>query len=225
MLRRSLDQPRTRRLRRLAASVQPTVPIDAAIQVEPGAQLASTARCSCGASHAGCSAIASSRTCTSSCKAIARASNAVSFVIDRGQGERAERRVDNGPADCDQFHSALALSIALAIDATLARREREARQAENLPSDEELLTKPERPEPAYFRLAFGVFGQATAGLLTNVSAALSGRLEIGFIPWLDLRFGGITTALQDQNFPKAPGTFRSRSGRASRCVPDTHHGQ
>jgi hypothetical protein len=132
--------------------------------------------------------------------------NAVSFVIDRGQGNRAERRVDDAPADCDQFHSPLALSIALAIDATL-RGESDAAVETQLPSDEELLSKPQRPEPSYFRLAFAVFGQATAGLLTSVSPALSARLDIGFVPWLDLRFGALATTLANQNFPRAPGTF------------------
>jgi hypothetical protein len=132
--------------------------------------------------------------------------NAVAFVIDRGQGDRAVRRVDNAPADCDQFHSALALSIALAIDATL-RGESAGDADTNLPSDEELLEKPKRPEPPYFRLAFAAFGQATAGLLTSVSGALSGRLDIGLVPWLDLRLGALATALTNQNFARAPGTF------------------
>lgn len=132
--------------------------------------------------------------------------NAVSFVIDRGQGNRAERRVDDAPADCDQFHSALALSIALAIDATL-RGEDGGEVETQLPSDEELLAKPPKAEPPYFRLAFAIFGQATAGLLTSVSGALSGRLDIGFVPWLDLRFGALATQLSNQNFAIAPGTF------------------
>jgi hypothetical protein len=153
--------------------------------------------------------------------------NAVSFVIDRGQGDRAERRFDNGPQDCDQFHSALALSIALAIDASIGGEGLGASPNVRLPSDEELLTAPEKPEPPYFRFALGVFGQATAGLLTSVSGALSARVEIGFVPWLDLRLGGMTTMLSGQTFPSAPGSFSVglTAARLDVCAATTVAGQ
>jgi hypothetical protein len=124
--------------------------------------------------------------------------NSASFAMVHVDGRRAERRIDDAPADCDQFHSALALSIALAIDATLSAP---------APAGEEPLAPPEPSGPPYFRLAFGVLGHATAGVLTDVSGALSARAEVGFVPWLDVRGSFVASALSDQRFPNAEGRF------------------
>jgi hypothetical protein len=124
--------------------------------------------------------------------------NSAAFVMMHVDGRRADRRIDDAPADCDQFHSALALSIALAIDATLSAP---------APVDEEPLA-PEVPAgPPYFRLAFGVLAHATAGVLTDVAGALSARVEVGFVPWLDLRASFAASALSDQRFANSPGRF------------------
>ena len=146
--------------------------------------------------------------------------NAASFAIVRSNGQRAERRIDDGPVDCDQFHSALALSIALAIDATLSNDTSAPRATSALPSDEDLLAAPERAEPPYFKLAVGVLGQATAGVLTSVSAALSARVEVGFVRWLDLRASFVGTTLQNQTFATAPGRFEMTlwAGQLDACL-------
>jgi hypothetical protein len=132
--------------------------------------------------------------------------NNVSFVIEVGPGSRAERTIPDAPDDCDQFHSALALSIALAIDAAL---EAAGKAPVEIPSDEELVEKPQPPEPPYHRLALGVLGHATAGLLTDTSFAGSARIELGLVPWLDLRAGALGTRLDGQPLRPAgvDGTF------------------
>jgi hypothetical protein len=142
----------------------------------------------------------------------------VSFVIDRGGGDRAERTIEDAPEDCDQLHSALALSIALAIDANSVGA---GQWKSELPEDAQLLEKPEPPQPPYFRFALGLFGHATAGLLTDTSAAVSGRIEVGFLRWLDLRLGVFATAVGRQTLrPEgATGTFDIKliAGRSEAC--------
>jgi hypothetical protein len=122
----------------------------------------------------------------------------VSFVIDRGGGKRASRAINDAPADCDQLHSAVALSIALAIDASDPNAEPGA-SLEDLPDDEELLEKPEPPSPPYFRLAIAALGQAGSGVLTDVSWGGALRVEVGFLRWLDLRAGALYSGVTDQN--------------------------
>jgi hypothetical protein len=135
--------------------------------------------------------------------------NRVAFEIDRSGGERAERTISDAPEDCDQFHAALALSIALAIDASSQDSGLDRLRREELPSDEELLAKPEKPEPPYLRLGMALFGHATAGLLTDTSSAASARLEVGFLRWLDLRLGALGTQVDGQPLrpPAVDGTF------------------
>ncbi len=127
---------------------------------------------------------------------------AVSFVIERrtaeGKPERAERTMADAPTDCDQLHSALALSIALAIDANPGEAETP------LPDDEALLAGP--PEPAYFALGAAIFAHASSGLLTDVAPALSFRVQVAFVPWLELRLGGLGSLLGGQTMPSRIGT-------------------
>jgi len=129
--------------------------------------------------------------------------NSVSFVIDRGAGDRAERSISDGPTDCDQLHSAVALSIALAIDATDPNSQGGALSSDDIPDDETLLQTPEKAEPPYFRLAAGLFGFATSGVLTDVAGAGAVRVEVGLVRWLDLRAGALTMAVGDQSIAGA----------------------
>jgi len=129
---------------------------------------------------------------------------AVSFTIDRGAERRAKRTILDAPAECDQLHSALALSIALAIDASDAEGSTGQPPPPELPSDEALL---ERPAPRYFRLAAALFGHASSGLLTDVAAAVTARLELGLLPWLDLRAGMFGSRVGGQTLPVVSGSF------------------
>jgi hypothetical protein len=145
----------------------------------------------------------------------------VAFVIRVGDSHRAERAIHDAPADCDQFHSALALSIALAIDAALMDAERARAQQEPLPSDEQLLAQPEEAEgPAYFRFAFAALGHATSGLLTDVAPGLSARFEVGFVPWFDIRLGALGSSVSNQKVPGVRGAFAADllAGRLDLCV-------
>lgn len=145
----------------------------------------------------------------------------VQFSIDRGDGLRpAVRRIDNAPQECEQLHSALALSIALAIDASILGG---AAGPIELPDDETLLEEDEpavTDEPAYLRVGLGVFGQLSTGLLTSdVSLGAAGRVEVGLVPWLDLRLGVLYGTVGDQRVKAVPGTYSASivAGRADVC--------
>jgi hypothetical protein len=153
------------------------------------------------------------------------AMNSVKFTIHVGEGHKAERAIHDASLDCDQLHSALALSIALAIDAALMDAERARAGGEALPSDDELLEVGAegaggRSGSGYFKLALGVLGHATSGLLTDVAFGASLRIEIGLLRWLDLRAGVFGSALDDQTLPGIPGRFSVDliAGRLEACV-------
>lgn len=143
----------------------------------------------------------------------------VAFAITFEKHPRAERKIHDAPEDCDQLHSALALSIALAIDATLMDAQRAQETEPDVPSDEELLAAGP-PAPAYFRLAFGAFAHATSGLLTDLAPAASARIELGFVRWLDLRAGALVSRVGDQRLPGAEGRFDVDliAGRLDACA-------
>jgi hypothetical protein len=146
----------------------------------------------------------------------ARDARKIAFVIDRGAGDRALRTIDDGPADCDQLHAALALSIALAIDANLGLG---GASAPDLPDDEALVAR--KPEPSYLKLGAALMLHATSGLLTDISAGASARIEAGFMPWLDLRLGVLGSTVDGQTIRDVTeGTFSARllAGRADGCV-------
>jgi hypothetical protein len=142
----------------------------------------------------------------------------VQFSIDRGDGQPpAVRRIDDAPADCEQLHSALALSIALAIDASILGGE--------VPEDDTWLEEEEGPppaeEPAYLRVALGVLGQLSTGLVTSdLALGAAGRLELGFVPWLDLRVGAVFSSAGGQRVEAVPGTYDASivAGRLDLCA-------
>lgn len=146
----------------------------------------------------------------------------VAFVIERADGEHSKRTINDAPADCDQLHAALGLSIALAIDANPGEGEADA----PLPDDDALLAG--KPEPAYFALGAAVFGHATSGLLTDVAPALSVRAHVAFVRWLELRLGAIGTLMGGQTVPSRVGTRLEGSfqvgivaGRVDACAAHT----
>jgi hypothetical protein len=145
--------------------------------------------------------------------------NRVSFTLERGE-ERSERAIDDAPIDCDQLHSAIALSIALAIDASLGQASTQHEDGA-LPADEQLLAPTPKPAgPPYFRFALGLFGHATSGVLTEPSFAASARLELGFVPWLDVRLSGFGAMLDHQSLRGAEeGSFYVAlfAGRLEAC--------
>ena len=60
-------------------------------------------------------------------------------------------------------------------------------------------------------------------VLTNVAGALSARVEVGFVPWLDLRASFTCERTLRSAFPNSPGRFeinllRGRTGRVRRAL-------
>lgn len=134
---------------------------------------------------------------------------------DEDAHERAERRIEDAPADCGQLHSALALSIALAIDATLLDDDR---QALELPENEEIF---EPAAPPYFRFAAALLGSVSSGVLTDdLGLGAAARVEVGFVPWLDLRLGAAYSYVGDQRVQAIDGTFdvQLAYGRIDMCA-------
>jgi hypothetical protein len=136
------------------------------------------------------------------------------FAIERGEGERSERRLQNAPIDCDQLHSALALSIALAIDASV----RGEATAEPPGEAEEPV---EEATPPYFRCALGALVEAASNVVsfTGVAPAATVRVELGFARWLDLRVGASASRLGDQELAQGEGSFTAElvAGRIDVC--------
>ena len=130
----------------------------------------------------------------------------VFFSVKTGPGEAAERRLDNAPSDCDQLHSAVALSIALAIEATLQRPS----AAGELP---EMPDKPpgwQRDPPSHpVHLELAVLGGASVGVLTGASFAGAPRLGISPLSWLEVSIVGLGTHLSGETIQDVPGSFES----------------
>jgi hypothetical protein len=133
------------------------------------------------------------------------------FSVVRAGTQTTERVLDNAPADCDQLHSAVALSIALAIDAMLS-----ADRAASLPAVlPKLSPPPSAAKPGarrraagpslYFEL--GLLGGVSVGVVTNLALAALPRLQFAPLPWLMLALAGIGTRSENATIADAPGTF------------------
>ena len=141
----------------------------------------------------------------------------VVFTVQKGANQPSERRIADAPEECGQLHAAVALSIALAIDAAIA--DAKAPTVE-LPDDDTLVEVPEPEEPAYLRVAGALTGQASSGVLPGVALGAGGRVELGFLPWLDLRAGAMLTAINDERIGSLSGTFSAEivAGRLDLCA-------
>lgn len=141
----------------------------------------------------------------------------VVFTVQKGPGTPSERRIADAPEECGQLHAAVALSIALAIDAAIAEAEVPAVE---LPEDEELVAPPEPPAPPYLRVALGLQGQASSSVLTGVALGGTARFELGFVPWLDLRAGVLGGAISHERIGSIEGTFSAEllAGRLDACA-------
>jgi len=140
----------------------------------------------------------------------------VSIKVRKANGDVAERRIADAPLDCDQLHQALGLSVALAIDATLledsaADSYRWSADASDEHDDDSLEQRAndilDPPEPAYFRLAAALQINLGSGVLTDVAPGLAVRVELGPLPWLDIRAGVYGTRITDQQMGTLPGSF------------------
>ncbi|HKP62444.1 MAG TPA: hypothetical protein VJV78_37175 [Polyangiales bacterium] len=131
----------------------------------------------------------------------AELSTRVFFSVKTEPGESAERRLDNAPSDCDQLHSAVALSIALAIEATLQH----PGTTGDLPDVPDKPPGWQREAPAHpMHLELAVLGGASVGVLTGPSFA--GAPRIGFSPlsWLEFAIVGLGTYLGGETLEQIP---------------------
>ncbi len=94
------------------------------------------------------------------------------FTIIKGDGYPTHRDFKADTAECVELHSALGLSIALAVRATWIEPEGEYGDA-----------------PGVRRAAFAVQALATSGVLGGLAPGAAGQFEVGLSEWLDLRVG------------------------------------
>jgi hypothetical protein len=124
-----------------------------------------------------------------------RVATRVFFSVRTDPGSPAERRLDNVPSDCDQLHSAVALSVALAIEATLQQG-----VASTPPK-----RRAEPSQPMHLELA--LLGGASIGVLTDTSLTGSPRLTLTPLPWLQLAVATLGTYVNGQSVEPLDGRF------------------
>jgi hypothetical protein len=141
------------------------------------------------------------------------------FFLDKGDGRAASRYFSAGPSDCSDFHSAVGLSIAMAI------------QAAYLDRQEKSPTASSEGASGIERTALSLFGLRTSGLLTGL--AWGGQLALeagGWFEWLDFRLGAILTHLGEQQLDApeldSPQQFDAliAAGRLDLCGAQTVSG-
>jgi hypothetical protein len=118
-------------------------------------------------------------------------STEATFLVDKGDGDPTYRLFTKGPKYCYDFHSAIGLSIAMAIDATYIEREVDYHMGES-------------DTGGVRRKAFSLLLLRTMGVLTDASWGGFLALEMGWFKWLDLRIGAMFTYLGDQKIPQEP---------------------
>jgi hypothetical protein len=129
----------------------------------------------------------------------------VFFSVVREPGDSAERRLDNAPSDCDQMHSAVALSIALAIEATLQHPLTAAGEIPPARAKEPGWQRP--PPPRHPHLELAVLGGASVGVLTAPALAGAARLSISPLSWLEIAIAGLATHVGGETIDQVAGSF------------------
>jgi hypothetical protein len=127
----------------------------------------------------------------------------VFFSVVRAGMEPAERLLDNAPLDCDQLHSAVALSIALAIDASMA-------VAQRPPLTAAIPEQPARREPPREfgkHLEAALLAGASIGLVPSTTMVATPRIQYAPLPWLAFAVEGLGTYAHRLNVGSAPGQF------------------
>lgn len=131
-------------------------------------------------------------------------STRVYFSVSRVGDAPTERTLENAPSDCDQLHSAVALSIALAIDALFS-----SEQVPPLPAADE----PPRIEHAAnatqtgspYSLQLGLLVGASVGVVPNMAPAALPRVQLSVTPWLGFALAGVGTYASDVSFTSGSG--------------------
>ncbi len=163
----------------------------------------------------------------------AHSATRIAFTVTVQGGGHAERTIADAPNDCNELHSAVALSVALAIDATLnpgnptdpvvdiPTPPEPAAPAPRLPTP-----RPEKSAPAsrhgsaLDHLEIALLGGATTGLLTDVTLAFGPRLSYSPNAWLHLAAVGFATTLDRQVLVGARGHFDTQllAGGVDACL-------
>lgn len=136
--------------------------------------------------------------------------NQASFVLTRGDAPPTERVLSEVPGDCGDQHSAVALSIALAIDATLlgplppGEHEPERKQ----PGQRPVIRMPP-PEPVEehdpFRVSVGAgYG---VGFLSQVAPVALAALHVEPVRGFELRATGRWSGRYGETWPDVPITY------------------
>jgi hypothetical protein len=134
----------------------------------------------------------------------------VFFSVVRAATEPTERVLDNAPADCDQLHSAVALSIALAIDAILSGdRAALVPMAVPKPTPQPLAAQvsPRHAPERNMSLELDLMAGASVGVVTDTALAALPRLQFAPLPWLAFAIAGIATRDQHASIVGSSGEF------------------
>jgi hypothetical protein len=130
----------------------------------------------------------------------------VYFVVARAGVAPTERVLENAPTDCDQLHSAVALSIALAIDALLSA-ERAAR-AEPLAIPPPTAAGTRRSgAAAAWHMELGLLAGATVSVVPTTAPVLMPRVQLSPLPWVALAFEAAATWSDGIQVIGTPGRF------------------
>lgn len=131
----------------------------------------------------------------------------VFFSVARAGMDPAERTLANAPSDCDELHSAVALSIALAIDSLFASRDAPPPTAalEEL-EEKQQAQKDDGPRYRPFWEA-GLLVGATLGVVPTVAMAALPRVHYAILPWLAIAAEGFVTRAERMPFLVGPVTY------------------
>jgi hypothetical protein len=133
----------------------------------------------------------------------------VYFVVARAGLAPTERVLENAPLDCDQLHSAVALSIALAIDALLSA-ERAARAAETpLPPPPTAAGARRTSGAAAWHMELGLLAGASVSVVPTTAPVLLPRLQLAPLPWAALAIEAAATWSDGIQILGTPGRFNA----------------
>lgn len=136
-------------------------------------------------------------------------STRVYFSVWRAGSEPTERILENVPTDCDQLHSAVALSIALAIDALFSTE-----RGQPLPAADPLPQIKREADSSSERFAFslelGLLIGASVGVVPNMAPAALPRVQLSATRWLAFALEGVGTYANDVSFTSGTGVVNTR---------------
>ena len=145
----------------------------------------------------------------------------VFFSVAREGIDPAERTLANAPSDCDELHSAVALSIALAIDSLFAAPGEMPLTAaiEALEETQQAKHDASRPRHKPFWEA-GLLVGATLMVVPTVAMAALPRVHYALLPWLAFAAEGILTRAERLTFGAGPVSYDAMvfGGGLDACV-------